>query len=587
MPLDGVLLTQLTNELKEGLLGARVDKIYQPSRDEIVLVLRSRSGQQKLLISAFAQSPRVHYTAHSLENPKSPPMFCMLLRKHLNAAKVTDVTQQGMDRILTIKFSATNEFGDPEELSLVTEIMGRHSNIIFVGAGGRVIDAIKRVDTLMSAVRPIFPGIEYTLPPSQENKLNILTCTAGEVAEKLEGMAGKELAKALQESLLGFSPLSCREIVFETFGEADLFAGELDAAQTAKLKTALEKVKAKIAGFDMTPTMLLDESGIPKDFSADTVLQYGSVYTTRQLPSYSELLDSYYYERDMAVRMNQRSGNLLKTLSNISDRIARRLSVQKTELLQSGNREYLKEYGDLLSTNAHLLQKGMYKITLQNYYDEQLPQVEIKLDNMLTPSQNIQKYYAEYRKAKTAEEMLLRLIAEGEAELEYIESVYDLLSRARYEAEIDHIRGELEAGGYLKRSTQNKQSKKEKLAPFKFVSSEGFTIFVGRNNVQNDQLTLKDAKSQDIWLHTQNIPGSHVIIVTDGQAPGNKTLEEAAVLAAFHSKARHSGKTAVDYAKIKYVKKPSGAKPGRVIYTNFETAIVEPLAELAEKLKVN
>lgn len=583
MALDGAMLSQIAYEIQEVLLGARVDKIYQPSREEIAVAFRAHGQTVRLLLCAGADTARVHFTQMAMENPKAPPMFCMLMRKHLGSAKLIGVEQVGMDRILHLKFSAVNEMGDEVVLTLAIEIMGRHSNIILIGNDGRVIDAVKRIDLTMSSVRQVLPGMVYELPPRPEKRI-LPECTAPQVVEAvLDTQKEILLSKRLLEVLEGFSPLVCREMAYFAGQGEDLRVQQLGQEQLSRLEFYLAALIRQLREHTGVPTLLVEPSGRPKDFTFIEVRQYGSALQSRTYPTYSQLLDAFYGNRDTLERMCQRSGDLVRTLSNISERIARKLASQREELKECKNRETLKIYGELLSANLYAIQKGDREAVVENYYEEGMPKVAIPLDPMLTPVQNSQKYYTEYRKADTAEKKLVELIAQGEQEALYIDAVIDSLARARTEAELDAIRRELADGGYL-RHQKGKAKKEEKLPPLRYRSSDGFTILCGRNNVQNDRLTLKESRNYDVWFHTQKIPGSHTVVVSDGREVPNSTLEEAAVIAAYNSKARDSTRVPVDYTYIKNVKKPNGAKPGMVIYETYETAIVTPDEELVQRL---
>ncbi|MDY4191957.1 MAG: NFACT RNA binding domain-containing protein [Oscillospiraceae bacterium] len=585
MALDGAFLHELAHELSSVLLDSRVDKVYQPSREEIVLLMRWRGGSARLLMSAAADSPRIHFTKTNPENPKSPPMFCMLLRKHLGSGRLVEIRQLGMDRILHLVFESVNEMGDLVRLTLAVEIMGRHSNIILVGPDGRVIDAVKRIDLEMSSVRQVLPGIGYVLPPPQTGKLSLLESRGDEILARIEELENTDLSKALMKVLQGVSPVLCREAASYAVRDLDVRSRELDPEQRRRLSEYLDYLSSVLREHTGTPVLLSEPSGRPREFSFVPINQYRGALLSREYPSYSELLDSFYGDRDLMERMKQRSHDLLRLLANTSDRIARRIEAQKEELGKCAQRDTLRQYGDLISANLYSLSKGMTEFSAQNFYDEALPTVQIRLDPRLTPAQNAQKYYAEYRKADTAERMLTGLIRQGEAELEYLDTVFDALVRATREAELAALREELTAAGYLKRrGGQNRRP--EKLAPLRYRSSDGFTILVGRNNLQNDRLTLKEAHNYDVWFHTQKIPGSHTVVVSEGRPVPDSTLEQAAVIAAYNSRARDSALVPVDYTIIKNVKKPPGARPGRVIYSDFKTAVVTPSRELSESLRV-
>ena len=585
MALDGAVLHILCREIREKALDSRIDRISQPSRDCLIITLRWRGGSGKLLLSSSAASPRIHFTETSPENPKAAPMFCMLLRKHLGSGRLVGVEQVGMDRIVHLKFETVNELGDLVVVTVAVEIMGRHSNIIVVGPDGRILDAIKRVDQEMSQVRPILPGMAYPLPPQQE-KMNLLDHTGAQLARQIREGKDAPLPKAILAAAQGLSPVVCRELAFYACRGLDKAVSQLNEEEWQRLAFGVERLRDRLEG-DYTPTAVFARDGSPIDFSFLPLRQYGNAGVNREYPSCCALLDGYYAHRDLVEWMKQKSSDLLRLLANTSDRIARRVETQKLELSQSKDRERLRQYGDILSANLYTLQKGDRKAVLQNFYDPAGATVEIPLDPRLTPSQNAQKYYGEYRKADNAEKKLVELIAQGEAEYAYIDSVFDALSRATTESELTAIRQELTQQGYIRRTAAgNRGRKPEKLAPLQYRSSDGFTILCGRNNLQNDQLTLKDARNYDIWFHTQKIPGSHTVILCQGKEPPNRTLEEAAVIAATNSRAKPGAKVPVDYTIIKNVRKPQGAKTGMVIYDSYQTAYVEPDEERVKALLV-
>lgn len=599
MPLDGIFLSELTREISDRIVGGRVDKIHQPARETIVIAMRAQGGNHKLLLCASASNPRIHFTTLPQDNPQNPPMFCMLMRKHLTGAKLLDVRQFGLDRVVHFSFETTNEFGDKVTLTLAAEIMGRHSNVILVDENNKVIDAVKRITDEMSRVRPVLPGMSYTMAPSSQ-RLDVRKAAPTEILERLDQTPELELSKALLQALEGTSPLVCREIAFNALRGVELPVSALNEEARTRLRFFLAKltdILAHSGGAEngcAAPVLLVDPQQKPKDFSFMDIHQYGYTLVGRTYDTYSGLLDYFYSERDRIDRVHQRGADLLKLLSNLTDRVARKLTAQREELRESTERETLKIYGDLLSSNLHLLQKGMRSAKVDNYYADGAPTVEIPLDPMLTPVQNAQKYYTSYRKADTAEKKLRSLIEQGEAEVQYLESVFDELTRASTEGELNAIRAELASQGYVRvavrkaaNGTVRKGMKEEKLPPLRYRSDDGFAILCGRNNLQNERLTLRESRNGDVWFHTQKIPGSHVIVVTEGAAPPNRTLEQAAVIAAFHSKAREGGKVAVDYTEIRNVRKHPAGKPGLVLYEPFSTAIVEAdealIARLAEK----
>lgn len=580
MAIDGAFLYAIKKELLQ-LVGGRVDKIAQPSREELIITIRASGGNRKVIMSASANTARVHLTDVSVENPKTPPMFCMLMRKHLGSAKLLDIRQDGLERILYFDFEAMNEIGDMVTLTLAVEIMGRYSNIILINSEGRVIDSIKRVDAEMSRERMILPGIRYEAL-ERDDRVSLLTSTEDEIRDKLYSVRNDNLAKCLVRTFEGISPLFARECVFRC-GAGDITRDEMTDGVFENLVSYIFEIREKLLVGNNDYTVLIDGDKALKDFCFTDISQYGELMTKKMFRTAGETLDYFYSERDNFSRMKQRSSDMFRLLSATSERIARKLALQKSELMECEKKEELKLRGDLINANIYRLEKGLEKVTLENYCDENRP-LEIKMDSRLTPSQNAQKYYSEYRKAVTAEKMLTDLIKKGEQELVYIDSVYDALSRSQSEAEILELREELTEQGYIRRRGA-KQKAGKTLPPIEFTSSEGYRILVGRNNRQNDTLTLKTASKNDIWLHTKDIPGSHVIIITEGKVPSDETILEAAVIAAYHSKAKTSAQVPVDYVEVKYVKKPSGAKPGMVIFTNNRTLYVTPDGELAERLR--
>lgn len=587
MSLDGAYLNLIKQEIEAVALDARIDKIYQPSREEIVLGLRGRGWGARLLLSASADSARVHFTENRPENPAVPPMFCMLLRKLLGSARLSAVRQLGLDRVLFLDFDTHNELGDEVTYTLVTEIMGRHSNIILLGeeeGRKKIIDSVKRVDADMSAVRQILPGMTYALPP-QQDKLNLLEQDAGALLSRILAGRDIELSKAVMDAVMGLSPIVCREAASFTTHGLERTVSQLDENQIDRLRFYLGSMVEIVRQGKPAPTLVQEPKGAPKDFAFLDIRQYGHAMLTRPFESCSALLDAFFSERALSERMRQRGGDLLRLLVNTSERLQRKIAAQEQELLESENREQLQIYGDLLHANLYAIQKGDTSATVPNYYDEALSNITIPLDPALSPAQNAQKYYAQYRRADHAEKKLRELIEQSKQDYEYIDSVFDNLTRARTEAELIAIREELAAQGYV-RGNRGKNKKPVRLPPMKFLSKDGYTILAGRNNVQNDQLTLREARNYDVWLHTQKIPGCHVVVVSQGGEIPDSTLEQAAIIAATNSKARHAAGVPVDYTYIKNVKKPRGAKPGMVIYEEYRTAFVDPDEALVASLLV-
>ena len=583
MALDGAFLYAVKNELMP-LIGGRVEKIHQPSREEIVISIRTKQGGKKLYISANAGSARVHITEKTVDNPQTPPMFCMLLRKHLGSGKLIDIRQDGLERILFLDFECVNELGDVVTVTLACEIMGRCSNLVVINNEGRVIDSIKRVDEDMSRERMVLPGMKYALPP-RDDRLNFLTAEPEEMISAVRDTQPKELSKALIRVFEGISPILAREWTFFAVRGVHIESDTISGDQMDRLMFVIKRTREQLISGECCFSAVSDKEGQLKDFSFIRLSQFGTLMYTKELSSASELLDYFYYERDSAARTKQRANDLFKLLVNLTERTSRRISVQREELAACADKDKSKLCGDLISANMYRIQKGDTVLEAENFYEESCPVVEIKLDVRKSPSQNAQYYYNEYKKSVTAEKKLAEQIQKGEEELQYLDSVFDALTRANSENDIIQLRLELREQGYV-RSAGGKAKPPKALPPIEYKSSDGFTILVGRNNHQNDQLSLKFAEKTDIWLHTQTITGSHTLILTDGETPPDRTIEEAAVIAAVNSRGRNSSLVPVDYCLARYVRKPSGAKPGKVIFTNYKTAFVRPDAELEQKLRV-
>lgn len=588
MSLDGAFLHGTMLEmLDRKLVGGRVDKVHQPSREEIIVTIRTYNGAEKLLFSANSACARVNLTDTTPENPKQPPVLCMLFRKFLCGGKLTAIHQDGLERIINFDFECKNEIGDTVENRLTAEIMGKHSNIILLTKkedGWRVVDSVKRITDDISSVRRILPNILYELPPRDE-RVCLLDYDFADFYDRLNAFSEQRLAKALPLIFEGISPVFARECAYSCAKDVDVITGDLTDDRRDKLVFFIKKSREMMLSHSGC-TVITDKYGKPKDFCFVPITQYGTEMTETHFDSPNALLDKFYGSRADADRIKQRSGDLMKTILNIYERISRKLELQKQELADCAERDDFRACGDLLSSNLYRMEKGMNEITVEDFING--GERTVKLDVRLTPSQNAQKYYAEYRKLDTAEKMLSKLIEQGEKELIYIDSVFDAASRigsgTGSDSELSEIRRELYESGYLRQTKTDKRKNEKPLPPLKFRSTDGFEILVGRNNYQNDKLTLKTAKGEDLWLHTQNIAGSHTIVVSEGKEIPDNTIVEAATLAAYCSKARNGTKIPVDYTKVRYVKKPNGAKPGMVIFTNNKTVLVNPSEELYEKL---
>ncbi|HIY53126.1 MAG TPA: NFACT family protein [Candidatus Agathobaculum merdavium] len=590
MPLDAICLGAVTNELNQALAGCRVEKVYQPDRDEIVLQTRGQGGAKRLLLSIAAGAPRVHFIDAARENPDAPPMFCMLLRKHVQGAKIAAITQPAVERMLAIELDTTDEMGVPCQKKLICELMGKHSNVILCDGDGRILDALRRVDGDLSGKRQVLPGLFYRMPPAQDKHDPFALSGAGLAAAVRQADGEQTLDRYLLSQLLGFSPLLCRELSYRATGDAAARIGTLTDEQCEKLGQVFDDLMGFLREGRARPFLLSKaEDGAVFDFTFLPVTQYEGVMTVTQAESFSALLAAFFEKKGRAERMARRSADLHKTVVNARDRLARKLAAQQKELDATQNREQYKRMGDLITANLYQLEKGMNKAAVIDYYAEDCPEVEITLDVRLTPQQNAQRYFKMYNKAKTAENVLTEQIERGRADLEYLESVLVALGEAETERDLSQLREELTQTGVL----SNKQTRNKKLRtkpvqakPFHYRTSDGFEVFAGKNNLQNDLLTLKTAFKSDIWFHTQKIHGSHVILVTDGREPTNQAMTEAAMIAAYHSKARQSSRVPVDYTPVRQVKKPAGAKPGMVIYHVYQTAYVTPDESTIEKLRV-
>lgn len=588
MPFDGGFLHKIQQEL-EPMIGARVDKIGQPNRDCVVLHLH-RGGPVRRLVILAGAAPRLHFSAIPIEYPAAPPMFCLLLRKHLGGGRLTAVTQQGLDRVLTLHFEASNELGDRTCFCLVCELMGRQGNLILVGENGRIVDALHRVDFAASENRPLLSGLEYSYPPAQ-GKLDLTAVNPLDAADRLLSGPDLPLSRALLALLEGASPLVCRELAWRISPTGDRPVSELTPVQRATVAQVLGEWAAALAPGGGTPLLL---GGEKPDFTFLPQRQFeGTAVTQTPFPSCSELLEEFYRLKTGSEGVKLAGEGLRRRVNSIHERLLRKRAVRLQELEKSAGREQLRLYGDLLSANLYRLQKGMTALSCEDYTaPEPYPTVSVPLDARLSPSRNVQKYYNEYRKAANAETVLRRLIAECEEEISYIESVQEALRRATTEGELLEIREELLQQGYLKSAVPRGQKPLHRrrggtLSPLRYRSSDGYTILCGRNNLQNDRLTLKTAHGTDLWFHIQKQPGSHVILLTEGipleQLP-DRTIEEAAMLAACNSSGRESSRVPIDYTLVKNIKKPNGARPGMVIYETYYTLLTTPDHAAAQKL---
>ena len=546
MALDAATLALTAAELGRTVTDAKIAKIFEPTRDELVITLRTRTDTYSLLLSARSGSARVCLTDESFENPETPPSFCMLMRKHLTGGRLVAVRMEPGDRIVYFDFLCTNEMGDLVTNTLCAELMGRYSNLVLV-QNGRIIDALKRVDFEDSEIRQLLP-----------------------------------VAAALSRTVAGVGPVVCREAAWRAFGGEEKIACELDEEDKRRLLEAIDGLKAEHAAGG-EPCSVASPEGKPIEFTFFRPGQYGAGYAIRTWPSFCQMLEGYYAEKDRAERLRTKSKELHKAVHNMYERAVRKQAARKEELAASEKSEQLRLYGELLSANLYQAQKGMESITVPNWYDEGKP-VTIPLDLRYTPSQNAQNFFKAYKKKQTAARMLVDLLAEGEREIAYLETVLYEVESAPGEAALNEIRAELKSQGYLK--YYKPRDRKQKPADFyRYISSDGFEILVGRNNLQNERLTLHTARGKDLWFHTKNAPGSHTVVLSGGRDIPDRTRQEAAELAVLHSSQAKGVKVAVDYTEVRNIRKTAGLKPGMVLYDKYETAYITPDPDLAARLR--
>lgn len=583
MPLDTICISALADEL-QCVVGSKIDKVQQPERDIIILQLHGAGRSDRLLISAGSGTARVHLCTESYENPQQPPMFCMLLRKHIVGARINGVYQPDYERMLVFELDTFDEMGVEIKKNLVVELMGRNANIILTGPEGHIIECLRRVDSDLEAYRQLQPGMFYRMPPKQ-GRPNFLTVPDADIAAMWNGASGDTLTdKWVLNNFFGLSPLICREISYLAAGDVSKPKLALSESESKQYLSALTQLKDTVQNSRFTPTMLLERDE-PKDFSFMPITQYENALTQVSFPSFSALLDSYYTRREKAESMRRKSQSLYKNVRSAHERAVRKLAARREELLKTENRDLARKRGDLITANFYRMKKGDRVLEAEDYYEEGCPLISIPLDPLKTPQQNTAAYYKEYNKSKTAISYLGDLIDKGEKEEQYLLSVLDEISRTESEQNLAEIRRELTETGFIRQQKTNKKERVKQTEPMRFVSSGGIEIAVGKNNFQNDSLTTKLARRTDMWLHVQKLHGSHVIISCDDTEPDERTIFEAATLAAYYSQARDSGKVPVDYTQVRFVKKPSGAMPGAVLYTDYKTILVEPDEKLCKMLE--
>lgn len=587
MPFDGFTVNSLVHELNNTILDGKVEKIYQPEKDELLFIIRKLKNNFRLLISANPSLPKFHLMEEKKDNPLIAPSFCMLLRKHLLGSKILNIKQLSLERVIEISFEGIDEMGYKVEKSLIIEIMGRHSNIIFINNGDfTIIDSIKRVSAHMSSVRTVLPGLKYVYPPSKD-RIDPLDISEKLFINDIKNLSGSIMAyKYLMKRFYGISTLMAQEICFISGVEPELDLKDSRDEIILKLFSGFDAILKKVHKTDYKPNLIMENNKII-EFSSFDLNIYKS-YDKTYFNSISKVVYTYYSEKDKLNRMKQKTGDLHRTVSNRLDRSVKKLEILNNELHDAEKYKEYKLLGDLIIANLYSLEKGMDTALLQNYHSSDLELIEIKMNKNLTPTENSQSYYKKYNKAKKALKLLTNQINLTKEEVIYLESVMESLDKCYDHEEIDEIKEELLQQGYLRRTNSKSKSKGKKKTHklLHYVSSGNLDIYVGKNNMQNDYLTLKIANPRDIWFHTKDIPGSHVIVKTGNEKVDDVTISEAALLAAYHSKGKLSSNVPVDYTQKKNVKKPAGAKPGKVIYDNYKTIYITPEVELINRIKM-
>ena len=570
MAFDAFYLSAVLNEIR-ALPEPRVEKIHQPARDTVLLQLRHREGRCKLLFAMNPTAPRLHLTTANPENPPEPPMFCMLLRKHLSGGRLIDIQQPPMERCAVLTFECVDEMGDLVQRKLIAELMGRTCNLYLLSPEGRIVDCLRRIGLDESAKRQALPGLYYQ-DPEPVTKKNPLELTEECYVNLLSQPGADILSDRLMDHLGGLSPLVCREAALFAAGDVDARLENLDTERVAEKLTLFfeEHLHHGVPYY-------YEQNGTPKQFAFCPIRQYGQCSRGE---NFSGLLDMFYTVRDRNDAMRQKSQSVRKTVQNACTRLTRKIAIQEKELAATYDRERLRQLGDILTANIHKITKGQTVVQVEDFYDEDMKTIEVPLSPLLSPQQNAAKFYKDYTRMKNAEKELTRQIELASGELEYLKSVLDELNRADSDQALEEIKQELQAGGYLRADTGKKRIKTGKLPPLRFESTDGFPIFVGRNNRQNEELTFKSARKDDIWLHASKVHGSHVIIACAGQNVPDDTVTQAAQLAAHYAETAGGQNIPVDVTPVRQVKKIPNGKPGMVIYHTYKTVIVNPYPDI-------
>lgn len=581
MAYDGGMLRAIITELNNTCADTKVERVLQPAQDEIDLILASHGKKERLAISAGAGAPHMSLSGISKENPAAPPMFCMLLRKHLAGAKFRRAEQLGFERAARLFFAGYDEMGYPTEKSLVVEIMGKHSNLILTDGNDKIVAVLRPVDFTTSRKRQVLPGMIYEMPPAQDKTDPTAETEEGFFARLAAASPEKGAASYLSQTYLGVATQTAAEIVFRAVGSAD---AKIEEIRPAAFYCAFSSWFEAVGREEFTPTLVLSQDDTPLDYTYAPSSYRGEAARTETLASFAELLDRFFGERDRTDRIRQRAADLLHLLSNAEARLTRKLAAQREELVDCAKADEYRRRADLVVANIYRLSRGMTEFIATDYSSGEGVDVLVHLDGRLSPSANAQRLYKYYNKAKTASRILAEQIALSEAELAYIGGVRGFLDRAESEADLTEIRDELYRTGYASRMKNYTPPKSIKLRPREFVTPSGYRLLCGRNNLQNDQLTFRVAGKDDLWFHVKDAPGSHVILICDGEEPSAEDYTYAAEIAAHFSGVSGSG-IAVDYTRVRHVKKPAGAKPGYVIYKTNYTAYVTPRAGIEKTEK--
>lgn len=580
MALDGLVIANVVCELNEKLINGRINKIAQPEEDELILTIKNNREQYKLLLSAGASLPLIYLTKENKPSPLTAPNFSMLLRKHLNGGKIVSINQPGLERIINFEVEHLNELGDIAKKYLIIEIMGKHSNIIFCDENKVIIDSIKHISSLVSSVREVLPGRDYFIPQTQ-NKLNPFDLTYDKFKEVIINKP-MPISKAIYSSLTGISPLVATELCYRASIDGESSSKGLKDLEVLHLYKNLERFVEDISNRRFVPNIVYDGEK-PVEFSSTNLTCYSNLVEER-FDSISELLETYYSVKNTITRIRQKTSDYRHIVSTALERARKKYDLQLKQLKDTKKREKYKVYGELIHAYGYQLEQGIKSFTALNYYTNE--EITIPLDDTLTPGENAQKYFTRYNKLKRTNEALSKQIEETKEEISHLESISNSLDIALQEEDLTQVKEELMEYGYIKRkSTKSKKNKDKRNTskPFHYISSDGYHMYVGKNNYQNEELTFRFATGNDWWFHAKGMAGSHVIVKSNGEELPDRTFEEAGKLAGFYSKAKASDKAEIDYTKKKNVKKPNGSKPGFVVYyTNYSLTITPDISNIVQ-----